>query len=65
MAILARPAPGLGKERGKLGGVCAAIGRRFGISPRYVRLGFVLSLFIPGPQILAYVFFWWFIPEED
>lgn len=64
MAILARPAPGFGRERGKLAGVCAALGRRFGINPRIIRLLFLLSMIIPGPQVFLYVFFWWLIPEE-
>ncbi len=65
MAILARPPQGIGKQRAKIGGVCAAIGRRFSINPTYVRLGAVLSMFFPGPQIVAYIFFWWLIPEEE
>ncbi len=65
MTILARPAPGFGKRNGKVGGVCAALGRRFGVNPRFVRLGFLLSMIIPGPQILVYAFFWWLIPEEE
>lgn len=65
MAILARPTQGFGKQRAKIGGVCAAIGRRFDISPTYLRLGAMLSMFIPGPQLVAYIFLWWLIPEEE
>jgi phage shock protein PspC (stress-responsive transcriptional regulator) len=45
-------------------GVCAAIGHRFGISPNLVRLIFVLSMLLPGPQILIYLAGWILIPAE-
>ena len=48
-----------------LGGVCAAVARRFGLSPTLVRLLFVLSMFLPGPQILAYLVLWIVVPSED
>ncbi len=52
-------------RRGKLlAGVCAALARRFGISPTGVRVVFVLSMLLPGPQILAYLILWIVIPEE-
>lgn len=35
-------------------GVCAGIGRKFGVSPWVVRLAFVLVCLIPGPQFLVY-----------
>jgi phage shock protein C len=34
------------------------------VSPWLVRLGAVLSVLIPGPQILAYVILWILLPEE-
>ena len=52
-------------RRGRvLGGVCAGFARRFGWSPWLVRLAAVLSIFIPGPQVLAYVLLWIVMPEE-
>jgi phage shock protein PspC (stress-responsive transcriptional regulator) len=52
-------------RRGKLiAGVCAALARRFGLSPTVVRVVFVLSMLLPGPQILAYVVLWIVIPAE-
>ena len=52
-------------RRGKiLAGVCAALARRFGMSPTGVRVLFVLSMLLPGPQILAYLVLWIVIPEE-
>jgi phage shock protein PspC (stress-responsive transcriptional regulator) len=47
-----------------IAGVCAAIARRFDVSPWLVRLLFVLSMFLPGPQILVYVLLWVVFPSE-
>lgn len=47
-----------------LAGVCSGIGRRFGISANVVRLIFVLSCLIPGPQFLIYLAGWVLIPQE-
>ena len=52
-------------RRGKLiAGVCAGLARRFGMSPTGVRALFVLSLLLPGPQILLYLALWIIMPEE-
>jgi phage shock protein PspC (stress-responsive transcriptional regulator) len=45
-------------------GVCAALARRFGMRPRTVRLLFVLSCLLPGPQILLYAALWIILPAE-
>ncbi len=48
-----------------LGGVCAGLGRRFGLDPWPARLLFVLILFvIPGSQILIYPILWILMPPE-
>ncbi len=47
-----------------LGGVCAGIGRRFGISVGGLRLAFVISCVLRGPQILAYLLLWLLIPAD-
>jgi phage shock protein C len=48
-----------------LGGVCAGLGRRFGIDPWPARLLFVLILFVvPGSQILIYPILWVLMPSE-
>jgi phage shock protein PspC (stress-responsive transcriptional regulator) len=47
-----------------IAGVCAGIARRFGMSPTTVRLLFLLSLFLPGPQVLIYVAMWVLVPSE-
>jgi len=56
---LARP------HRGRIvAGVCAALARRFDVSPTVMRLLFVLSCLLPGPQILLYVALWIILPSE-
>ena len=48
-----------------LGGVCAGLGRRFGISAGLARLLFVVILLVlPGSQILIYPLLWFLMPEE-
>jgi phage shock protein C len=49
-----------------LGGVCAGLGRRFGLSPWTARLLFVVLLMVvPGSQILVYPILWILMPSED
>jgi len=52
-------------RRGRIvAGVCAGLARRFGVSPTGVRALFVLSLLLPGPQILIYLVLWIVMPRE-
>jgi len=49
-----------------LGGVCAGLARRFGLTPWVARLLFVLLLMvIPGSQVLIYPLLWILMPSED
>jgi phage shock protein PspC (stress-responsive transcriptional regulator) len=49
-----------------LGGVCAGLGRRFGITPWVARILFVVLLMvIPGSQILIYPILWILMPAEE
>jgi len=49
-----------------LGGVCAGLGRRYGLTPWVARLLFVLLLMvIPGSQLLAYPILWILMPDES
>ncbi len=51
-------------RRGKvIAGVCAAIAQRYGIPATRVRLLFVLSLLLPGPQIVLYLAGWLLLPK--
>ena len=59
MASLSRPRNGR-----IIAGVCAAIGQRFGISTTLVRVIFLVSMLLPGPQILIYLAGWILIPDE-
>jgi phage shock protein PspC (stress-responsive transcriptional regulator) len=43
--------------------VCAAIAQRYGIPATRVRLLFVLSLLLPGPQIVLYLAGWLLLPK--
>jgi phage shock protein C len=46
-----------------IGGVCAGIARRYGWRTSRVRLLFVLSCLLPGPQFILYLILWWTMPE--
>ncbi|GAA2937157.1 MULTISPECIES: PspC domain-containing protein [Streptomycetaceae] len=59
MAALARPRDGR-----MIGGVCAALARRFGTSAKTMRVIFVVSCLLPGPQFLLYLALWLLLPSE-
>jgi phage shock protein PspC (stress-responsive transcriptional regulator) len=59
MSNLVRP------RRGRvIAGVCAGLARRFNLSPTLVRVLFVLSVFLPGPQVVIYIALWFLMPSE-
>ena len=47
-----------------IAGVCAGIAARFGLSPLTVRVLFLLSCLLPGPQFLVYLALWVLLPQE-
>ena len=47
-----------------IAGVCAGLARRFGLSSGMVRLIFVVSCLLPGPQFLIYLVLWALMPSE-
>jgi phage shock protein PspC (stress-responsive transcriptional regulator) len=52
-------------RRGRMiAGVCAALARRFDMKPWQVRLLFVASCLLPGPQFLLYAALWIILPSE-
>ncbi|PRH77804.1 PspC domain-containing protein [Streptomyces solincola] len=59
MAALARPRDGR-----MIGGVCAALARRFGTSATTMRVIFVVSCLLPGPQFLLYIALWLLLPNQ-
>ncbi|QBJ92031.1 PspC domain-containing protein [Streptomyces seoulensis] len=60
MTALARPTNGR-----MIGGVCAGLARRFGMSAGTMRVIFVVSCLLPGPQFLLYIALWILLPSED
>ncbi|MEV8534938.1 PspC domain-containing protein [Streptomyces sp. NPDC051211] len=59
MSALVRP-----REGRMIGGVCAGLARRFGISSFMMRTIFVVSCLLPGPQFLIYLALWVLLPNE-
>jgi phage shock protein C len=50
---------------GVIAGVCAGLGRRFGLSPWTARILFILVLLvIPGSQLIVYPILWILMPSE-
>ncbi|MBH5336558.1 PspC domain-containing protein [Streptomyces pactum] len=60
MAALVRP-----RHDRKIAGVCAGLARRFGMPARTVRILFLLSCLLPGPQVLLYLALWILMPDEQ
>ena len=60
MAELRRPLNGR-----VIGGVCAALAHRFGWDVTIVRILAVVSILLPGPQVIAYLIAWLIIPAEQ
>ncbi|MPZ00940.1 MAG: PspC domain-containing protein [Actinophytocola sp.] len=53
------------REGKMIAGVCAGIANRYGWSANAVRLVFVLSCLLPGPQFLVYIALWILMPKEN
>ena len=47
-----------------LGGVCAGLGRRFGLDPWIVRLIFIILVLFAGTSIVLYPILWFLMPSE-
>ncbi|MDL4775928.1 MULTISPECIES: PspC domain-containing protein [Thermomonosporaceae] len=47
-----------------IGGVCAGLALRFGLTPWTVRLLALLSCLLPGPQFVVYLVLWVMLPNE-
>jgi phage shock protein PspC (stress-responsive transcriptional regulator) len=47
-----------------IAGVCSGIARRYGLSVGGLRLAFVLSCILPGPQFIAYLVLWVVMPAD-
>jgi phage shock protein PspC (stress-responsive transcriptional regulator) len=51
--------------RPRHGKVIAGVAERFGWSPWAVRLLFLLSCLLPGPQFVIYIVLWIIMPKRD
>ena len=47
-----------------IAGVCAGLAQRFGWSAGLVRLLFLLSCLLPGPQFVVYLVLWIIMPKQ-
>ena len=53
-------------QQGKvIAGVCAGLAQRFGWNANVVRLLFLLSCLLPGPQFVIYLALWIIVPNEE
>jgi phage shock protein PspC (stress-responsive transcriptional regulator) len=59
MSALVRPRHGR-----MIAGVCAGLADRFGTSATTMRVIFLLSCLLPGPQFLVYLALWVLVPAE-
>lgn len=47
-----------------IAGVCAGLADRFGMSAGAMRLLFVVSCLLPGPQFVIYIALWVIMPKR-
>lgn len=47
-----------------IAGVCAGLAERVGWKPRTMRILFVVSCLLPGPQFLLYLLLWIVMPRD-
>lgn len=47
-----------------IAGVCGGLAERFGMSPNVVRLIFLISCLLPGPQFVIYIVLWIIMPSR-
>jgi phage shock protein PspC (stress-responsive transcriptional regulator) len=60
MAKLSRP-----RDDRWVAGVCSGLARRFGTSSLTMRVLFLVSCLLPGPQFLVYLALWIMVPNEE
>lgn len=61
---MSRPALSRPRTGKVIGGVCAGIARTLGVSPTLVRVLALVSILLPGPQVIAYVILWIVLPRD-
>ncbi|WP_089953443.1 PspC domain-containing protein [Lentzea xinjiangensis] len=52
------------RDNRRIAGVCAGLAARWGMKPGTVRLLFVLSCLLPGPQFVVYLVLWVIMPSR-
>jgi phage shock protein PspC (stress-responsive transcriptional regulator) len=60
MSALVRPRQGR-----VIAGVCAGLADRFGTTATTMRVIFLVSCLLPGPQFLIYIVLWIMMPNGD
>lgn len=60
MAALVRP-----RDNRMIAGVCSGLAGRFGTTPTTMRVLFVASCLLPGPQFLLYLALWVLLPNGE
>lgn len=48
-----------------IAGICGGLADYFGLDPALVRVAFVVSILLPGPQVLVYLVLWVVIPKAE
>jgi phage shock protein PspC (stress-responsive transcriptional regulator) len=49
----------------KIAGVCAGVGRYLGVDTTWVRVAFLIGIFLHGVGLLAYIIGWAAMPRDD
>lgn len=53
------------RDQRMIAGVCVGLARRFGTTPTTMRVIFVVSCVLPGPQFVVYLALWVLLPSAD
>ncbi|CAM4046528.1 PspC domain-containing protein [Kibdelosporangium persicum] len=48
-----------------IAGVCAGLAEKLGWKPKSMRILFVVSCLLPGPQFVLYIVLWMVMPRRD
>ncbi len=47
-----------------IAGICGGLAAYFSVDATWVRIAFVVSILLPGPQVLLYLLLWLVIPKD-
>lgn len=48
----------------RIAGIAGGLADYFGVDATWVRIAFVASVLLPGPQVLLYLVLWLVVPED-